>query len=163
MARKSSAAPPFGLVLVRLTLGVVLLHRGWRWVQDESLGGGEVRRLVDAALAKSGAVAGWWGEDVLLMNPDAIAFLCRWLALLGGICFVVGALTRPLGVILAFFLINAWAYGAEDHRTLFLVLLASGLACAVSRAGHAFGLDAALEIHAPRWLTWSTKKRSFLD
>jgi uncharacterized membrane protein YphA (DoxX/SURF4 family) len=162
MPRKATP-PPIGLVLVRATVGAVLLLRGWRWIHEGSFDGDAVRRLIDSALTRCGSIAEWWGREVLLSNPDAIGFLCEWLALVGGLLFLVGALTRPLGVLLAFFLANAWFFGAEQHGPLFLLLLVCCLACSISRAGHRFGLDSALEGHAPRWLTWSTQKKSFLD
>jgi len=106
----------------------------------------------------------WWGRDVLLSNPDAIAFLWKWAAMLSGVCLILGALIRPTSVIAAFFLLNGWMFGPDEQRLLFLVLAVSCLACAIGRAGRRFGLDRIFDQHFPGWATWSREgKKSFLD
>ncbi len=163
MARKESRSPAAGLVLVRLTTGLVLLVHGWRWLATGDLDGGLVRDTVDSALVEGRGMIEWWGREVLLSNPDAIAFLARWVAFVTGACLTLGALTRPMATIAAFFLLNAWGFGSEGHGVLFLVLAACCVACAMSRAGRRLGLDTVFDQHFPAWLTWTRRKRSFLD
>ena len=163
MARKEHRSPTAGLVLVRLTTGLVLLVHGWRWLATGEFDGALVRDTVDSALVEGRGLLDWWGRDVLLSNPDAIAFLGRWVAFVTGACLTLGALTRPMAVIAAFFLLNAWQFGSEGHEILFLVLATSCIACAVSRAGRKLGLDSVFDQHFPAWLTWTRRKRSFLD
>lgn len=163
MARKDSPFPTAGLVLVRLVCGLVFVTHGWRWLSEGGLGAAEVRTAVDTALVHGRSIFDWWGREVLLSNPDAIAFLWRWMALLAGICLFLGVLTRPIGVLAAFFLVNGWMFGPDPQRLLFLVLTVSCLACSIGRAGRRFGMDRMFDQHFPGWVTWSrSPKRGFL-
>jgi len=164
MGRKNSPFPTAGLVLVRLACGLVFVRQGWEWIATGTLHGAVVRAAVEDSLVHGRAWFEWWGRDVLLSNPDAIAFLFQWIALFAGVCLFLGALTRPAGVIAAFFLGNAWMFGPPSQRLLFLVLAVSCLACSIGRAGRRLGLDRMFDQHFPGWLTWSRDgKRSFLD
>ena len=163
MAKNASPFPTAGLVLVRLVCGLVFVSHGWRWISEDTLGGAQVRSAVDAALVHGRSGFDWWGREVLLSNPDAVAFLWTWMALLAGVCLFLGALTRPMGTIAAFFLLNGWMFGPETHRLLFLVLAMSCLACAIGRAGRRFGMDRMFDQYFPGWLTWNRGvKRTFL-
>ncbi|MEW6071927.1 MAG: hypothetical protein AB1726_04930 [Planctomycetota bacterium] len=164
MARRSSPFPTAGLVLVRLVTALVLLVHGWRWLAGGGPDGALIRRAVDTALADGRTAFEWWGREVLLWNPDAIAFLWPWLALGAGASLFLGALVRPVGTLAAFFLANAWMYGLPAQRLLFLVLAASAFACVLGRAGARLGLDGIFDQHFPGWLTWTRSGRgSFLQ
>lgn len=161
MARRP-LPPSLGLVLVRLVTGAVLAAHGWRSVRALEPSGRVLERTVEDALAGRGALLAWWGETLLLGNPDAIAFLWRWTALFTGILLVLGALTRPAGWIAALFLAHAWVYGPPEDRVTFLLLLVSAVASALSRAGRRFGLDRLLDEQLPTWLTWTARRDTFL-
>lgn len=159
---KKPPPPSLGLVLVRLVTGLVLLRHGWRWVTAGGVDGRTVRRHATEAIADLGGVLAWWGETLLLGNPDAIAFLWRWAALLCGLCLLLGALTRPAGWIATLFLLHAYAYGPASEALTFLLLLVCSLACALSRAGRRLGLDPMFDAHFPPWLTWTRSQGTFL-
>ncbi len=152
------------LVVLRLAVGLLVLGYAWSAVADAQPDGYAIERPVRAALAGASGLAAWWAESVLLHNPDALAFLWRWGALVFGLAFLLGAFTRAVGCLAAIGLLHAWVYGPAEHARLFTLLAACALVCAFGRAGHRFGLDPTLEQHAPRWLTWRNKpRRSFLD
>ena len=163
MARRDRPLPGLGLVLIRLVTGATLMSRGWSWIAEGLPGGRSVERFVREARGRIPDLLAWWGDHVLLVNPDAIAFLVRWVALLSGLCLVLGALTRPAGWIAVFFLTHAYVYGPESQELVFLLLLVSCLACALSRAGRRAGLDRMFDEHFPAWVTWSRSSGSFLS
>lgn len=150
------------MVLIRVVLGAVLLVHGWRWITDGGFDGRTVLASVDAALGKLPALAAWWGEEVILRNPDAFAFLWRWAALLAGLCLLLGGLTRPAAGVACVFLAHGIVYGPEARELLYLVLGVAGFSCAISGAGRRLGLDAAFDQHFPSWLTWSRRSSSSL-
>ncbi len=163
MAHRSAPRPSPGLVLVRVVTGAVLLLHGWRWVRAGTPVGGDVRRWAEDALAALGGALAWWGKTFVLANPAGSAFLWRWAALVCGILLVLGALTRPAALVAAFFLLHAWLYGPDAVALTSLLLLASCLACALSRAGLRLGLDIALDARLPGWLSWTRRERAFLE
>jgi len=161
--RETSSAPSIGLVLVRLVTGAILVFHGWRWLQGPGIDPEQVRLAVQRSLDGLPGLLAGWGEHVLLSNPDAIAFLWTWAAFLCGCLLFLGALTRPAGWVAVLFLLHGYAYGPEPDRLLFLVLLVSCLACALSRAGRRIGLDVAFDEHFPGWLTWTRRPGSFFS
>lgn len=160
MARRSDSVPTIGLVLIRLVTGGLLLHRGWSFVRAAEPTGRAVERSIEAALRHVHPVLHWWGEDVLLYNPGAIAFFLRWGALLVGVSFVLGGFVRPFGLLAAFFLANAMAFGPESQSALCLMLVGACLGCAFAGAGRRFGLDSIFDQHFPAWLTWHRRSPS---
>jgi len=158
MGRANDTRPTVGLALIRFVTGMVLLSHGWRWVSEHKLEGSVVRESVNASLGELGSVLRTWGETFLLFNPDAMAFLWRWGALLLGLLITLGALTRPAGALACFFLAHGLVYGPPEYELPLVLLLVSCLASAASGAGRRLGLDAVFDQHFPSWLTW--KKRS---
>jgi uncharacterized membrane protein YphA (DoxX/SURF4 family) len=154
--------PTVGLVLIRVVTGFVLAVQGWSWVRKGGFDGPVVRRAVDAALDDVGGIAAFWAEHALLYNPDAFAFLGRWLALIAGVCIVLGALTRPAATLAAIGLFHTWVYGPAEQGLFSFVLLVSCAACAISQAGQRLGMDAGLDGKLPSWLTWTPSSHSFL-
>lgn len=160
MARRPDAAPTLGLVLIRLVTGGFLVSLGWRFVREAEPTARVVERSIEAALGSVHPVLHWWGEDVLLYNPDAIAFFLRWGALFVGVSFVLGGLVRPFGLVAAFFLANAMAFGPSSQTGLYLMLVGACLGCAFAGAGRRFGLDSIFDQHFPAWLTWHRRSPS---
>ena len=145
-------APSWGLVLVRVAVGGVLLKVGWAKVS-----GGIDPQIVTGtrdAFAAAPAFVRTWGESMVLPNAVAFAFLIAWGELLGGLALFLGALTRPAGLLLSFMFLNFYLVGPPDARLFVLVLCACCLGCAISRAGHRAGVDVFLDERAPRWVTW---------
>lgn len=157
----SKSVPGWGLALVRLTLGVLVTRTGWSWVTGEGLAGRTFKGWIDGGLDEAGSIGGWWGREVLLYNPDGVAFLLAWTVLLAGIALVLGAFTRPAATWVAFVGVHALYFDITDgSATLLLVVVA--LACAMSRAGRRLGLDSALDGNLPTWMTWVQGRNDFL-
>ena len=164
MAKRVQSITPLGMVLIRVVTGAVLLLHGWEWLKEGTLTGSVVLRLVEDALPGLPASIGWWGESVLLVNPDAFAFFGRWAALLIGVALVLGALTRPAGLLAVLFLGHAIAFGPVEAELAFVLLAVSAFACSVSGAGRRLGLDALFDQHFPSWVTWTrSSSSSFLS
>ena len=160
MARKASFSPTLGMVLIRVVAGAILLIHGWNWLHDGGIDGRTVLRSVEASLDGLPAVVEWWGENVLLQNPDAFAFFWRWGALLCGLSLLLGGLTRPVGVVACVLLAHGIAYGPERYELLYLLLAVASFACAISGAGRRLGLDALFDLHFPAWVTWTRRSSS---
>jgi len=154
MGSSSDNHPTAGLALIRMAVGGILLRTGWLALSDGGVTGPQIRATVEGALSDLPSLARWWGASVVLENPDAIAFLWRWLTLATGLGLLFGALTRPLGLIATLLMANAYLFGSPDLQLLHFLMALCCLACAISRAGRTLGLDAALEPAFPSWLTW---------
>jgi uncharacterized membrane protein YphA (DoxX/SURF4 family) len=144
-------SPSWGLVLVRIVCGGILISSGWSKVS-----GGVGEDLVlgtQAAFAHAPGFVRAWGENVVLPHPWIFAHLIAWGELLGGLAFFLGALTRLAGVLLAFMFANFYFAGPEQARMFVMLLLAGCLGCALSRAGRSCGMDVFLEGKLPRWIT----------
>ena len=158
-----SSLPSGGLVLVRVILGGIASSTGWNWAANSGLTGGQVRSTVRHHLDDLSAPFRFWGDRILLYNPDGLATLVSWGVLIAGVCLLLGALTRPAGWFLAFLGLHLYGYGADEYSSFALLLMASGAGCAISRAGRRFGLDIALDGSLPVWLTWVPGRRDFLS
>ena len=156
---KRSQSTSAGLALVRFLTGCTLFGRGWIWVRGEGFDGRLVLENTRAALLEMNGLLHWWGESVVLSNPDASALIWRWAALLIGVCLMLGALTRPAGIIACFFLLQGYVFGPESTGMIFWLLIIPCLGCAVGSAGRNFGMDKLLDESCPSWLTWSTSKK----
>ncbi|MFN0008956.1 MAG: DoxX family protein [Planctomycetota bacterium] len=148
----SGASPSWGLVLVRIVVGWVVLKAGWMKVS-----GGVSAELVTGtrdAIANAPGFMKAWGENVVLAHPMVFAYLIAWGELLGGTALFLGALTRPVGVAIAFMFANFYFAGPESAQATVLVLGVAALGCAISRAGRSMGADVFLDEKLPRWMTW---------
>lgn len=159
MASSSVPRPTAGLVLVRVGAGLLLFRAGWSALAGGAPDGAAIRDRVEAALPDLAAPTRWWADAILLENPDAIAFLWRWLALAAGAGLIAGVLVRPFGAIAAVLMANAWVYGSSDLRAFHFLLGLCCVACAWSRAGRTLGLDVVVDATAPTWLTWAARPR----
>ena len=159
MASSSEQRPTAGLALVRVATGALLTRSGLLGLPGEDTGGAYVRDSVEASLPDLPGLARWWGESVLLENPDAIAFLWKWLVLAAGLGLLFGALTRPLGAIATLLMLNAWLFGSAESALLHLLLAACCFGCFISGAGRTLGLDVFLDSTLASWITWSPKRK----
>ena len=162
MARERTTTP-LALVAVRVTAGLILLLHGWRWLQGEGPDGAAIRASVQAALPDLWGPFAWWGDTVILENPDAMGFFWRWSAFLFGLALTLGAFTRPAGTLAAVVLCHGLLYGPPSADLTFSLLVVCALASATGGAGLRLGMDAAFDPHFPTWLTWARRKSSFLS
>lgn len=149
---RDGTSPSWGLVLIRIVVGFVLLKAGWPKVS-----GGVSEDLVLGtrdAIAHAPGIVRWWGEHVVLEYPWVFAHLIAYGEFLGGLALFFGVLTRPVGILVAFQFANFYFAGPADARSFVLLIAACGLGCAISRAGRKCGVDAFLDERLPRWLTW---------
>lgn len=163
MAASESKGPCAGMVVVRVALGLTLFLHALGAIRSGMPDGFALGNQVRARLDDVPSVAAFWGESVLLENPDAVAFLWRWAVLILGAALLAGALTRPVGWLTTLLLLHGWLYGPELTGPACLFAAACAAGCALSRAGHRLGLDPLLEQMLPSWLTWRGPRKSFLD
>jgi uncharacterized membrane protein YphA (DoxX/SURF4 family) len=152
-APDTGSAPSFGLVLVRVATGFLLLAAGWQKLADgvsEDL----VLRTAPQWAEAPGLVRDW-GENVVLKHPWFFAHLVAWGELALGALLFLGLLTRPAGVFAAFLFANAVFAVDGGHKSLALLLCVCSLACAISRAGRSAGADVFADGRLPGWLTWT--------
>lgn len=152
MASDGSSGPSWGLVLVRIVSGAILLTAGW-----SKLANGVDDALVlgtQKAFAEAPGLIRAWGENVVLPHPWFFSHLILWGEILGGLALFLGAFTRPAGFAVAFMFANFYFVGPESAKSLVLLLATCGFACAFSRAGLRAGADVFLVERCPVWLTW---------
>jgi putative oxidoreductase len=146
-----AGSPSWGLVLVRIAVGAILLNAGWM-----KISGGISDQLVTGtsnAFATAPGIVRAWGENVVLPHPTLFAHLIAWGEFLGGLALFLGALTRIAGIAVFFQFVNFYFAGPESQRFFVLLLAVSGLGCAISHAGRKCGLDVFLAAKLPRWMT----------
>ncbi|MBK7874548.1 MAG: DoxX family membrane protein [Planctomycetes bacterium] len=149
----SSSGPSWGLVLIRIVVGAVLLYAGWIKLQ---MGIGE--ELVTSTrerIAEAPDLYRAFAENVVLQHPWFFAQCIVWGELLGGLCLFLGVLTRPAGFASAFLFANFVFAAPAEQRVTAIVLLAACLGCAISRAGRVAGADVFLDGKLPGWITWT--------
>jgi uncharacterized membrane protein YphA (DoxX/SURF4 family) len=152
-AKTAGAGPSFGLVLVRITTGALLLYAGISHL-EAGIGEDFVTRTAPAWAASPDLVRAW-GENVVLRHPWFFANLVAYGELvLGGLLFL-GLLTRPAGILAAFLFANAVFAVDGSQKSLAALLFVCCLACAFSRAGRSAGADVFADSTLPGWLTWS--------
>jgi len=149
----SSAAPSFGLVLVRIATGALLLYAGARKL-EAGVSEDFVTRTAPAWAASPELVRAW-GENVVLRHPWFFAQAVAWGEFVLGSLLFLGLLTRPAGILAAFLFANAVFAVDGSQKSLALLLAISCLACALSRAGRSAGADVFMDGRLPGWLTWS--------
>lgn len=149
----SESQPSWGLVFLRIVIGLVLIFEAWSRIEN-----GTIENLVldtrEAYAAAPDTVRNL-GESVILPHPWFFSALAIYGALIGGALLFLGALTRPTGFLLALLFANA-ALVSHDHTRLFaLVMACVCFALGLSRAGLRSGADVFLDGRLPAWLTWT--------
>lgn len=139
----SSAPTSFGLLVLRVVVGIVFIAHGSQKIFEYTL---------------PGTIGSFAGMGVPL--PEIAAPLVAFLELLGGILLVLGLFTRPVGILLAVDMLvalvlvhlSAGIWVADGGWEFVAVLGAAALAVAFTGAGR-FSLDrAVLRGRAPAWL-----------
>jgi uncharacterized membrane protein YphA (DoxX/SURF4 family) len=151
-----NGTPSWGLVLVRIVVGFILLVAG---VTKLRAGVGE--ELVTGArdaYAASPEVVRSFGENVVMKHPWFFSQAVVFGEIVCGLCLFLGMLTRPAGFVAAILFANGWFTVPESQRMLCLLLAVCCFACAISRAGRRSGADVFLDERLPWWLTWSRRE-----
>lgn len=139
----SSAPTSFGLLVLRVVVGIVFIAHGSQKIFEYTL---------------PGTIGSFAGMGVPL--PEIAGPLVAFVELLGGILLVLGLLTRPVGILLAIDMLvalvlvhlSAGIWVADGGWEFVAVLGAAALAVAFTGAGR-FSLDrAVLRGRAPAWL-----------
>jgi uncharacterized membrane protein YphA (DoxX/SURF4 family) len=149
---KRAEHPGWGIVIVRLAVGLALVLAGWRKITG-GVGPWIVESTADRSVA-SPALYSWWGSEVLLRWPDFFSHLLAWGSFVLGVAFFLGVLVRPVGWLIAFLMLNVYFAGPPNYRELVLLLGVCAIACAVERAGRRIGLDERIDPRMPGWVTW---------
>jgi len=149
----SDTQPNWGLVFLRIVIGLLLILEAWSRIQS-----GDLENIVlgsrEAYSAAPDTVRSL-GESVILPHPWFFSVLAVYGALIGGMLLFLGALTRPAGYLLALLFVNA-ALVSDGHTRLFaLVMAAVCFAIGLSRAGQRSGADVFLDERLPVWMTWT--------
>jgi uncharacterized membrane protein YphA (DoxX/SURF4 family) len=150
--------PSWGLVLVRIVVGFILLAAGWMKLSQGV--GEELVTPAGDAYAASPALVRSFGENVVLKHPWFFSQAVVFGEILCGLCLFLGMFTRPAGFVAAVLFANGWFTVPETQRTLCLLLGVCCLACALSRAGRRSGADVFLDERMPKWLTWTGSGRA---
>jgi thiosulfate dehydrogenase [quinone] large subunit len=146
-------SPSWGLVLIRLVAGMILLVSGWSKLSSGV--GEEYVQATASAWSEAPSMARAWGEAVVLKHPWFFAQLVCFGELLIGIGLFLGAFVRPLGYAGAFLFLNGLFVVPDAQLPQCWLLLGVCLGCAMSGAGTRAGADVFLNERAPSWLTWS--------
>jgi uncharacterized membrane protein YphA (DoxX/SURF4 family) len=149
----SAATPSFGLVLVRIATGALLLVSGARKL--EAGVSDELVARTAAGWASSPDLVRAWGENVVLRHPSVFANAVVFGELVLGTLLFLGFLTRPAGLLAAFLFANAVFAVDGSQKSLAAILCVCCLACALSRAGRSAGADVFADGRLPSWLTWT--------
>jgi uncharacterized membrane protein YphA (DoxX/SURF4 family) len=152
MSSGGTNGPSWGLVIVRIVCGGIMLVAGWGKLAhgvDESL-----VQSTQAAFSGAPGIVRAWGESVVLPHPWFFGHLIMVGELLGGLALFLGAFTRPAGYAAAFMFANFYFAGPESMRMFVLLLSACCLGCAISSAGLRAGADVFLVERLPPWTTW---------
>lgn len=159
---RTNHQPSFGLVLIRIVVGLTVFVVGWGWWGDASFDPRTLEITLRAGIERRGTLGTWWGQSVLLVNPDALLFLWKTMTLVAGTSFLLGALVRPVGTLAAFFLVQAALYGPPGHGGHIALLIACFLGCAIGHAGRGLGCDLVLDEMLPSWASWTRARRRSL-
>lgn len=142
-----------GLVIIRVTLGLLLLLHGWAYITAES----GVPNLI-AGSDFSSPVFTWWGENLVAKHPHGASTLIVWIEFLAGVALTLGALVRPVGTLIAVIMLSFALSGGRELQLELVILAGScALGCAIAGAGRLFGLDSMLDLQLPRWLSWARR------
>jgi len=152
-ADSSAATPGWGLVIVRLAVGMTFVQAGWAKI-TQGVGPWIVEGTA-SRIASSPRYFSWWGREILLRWPDFFAIVISWGAFVAGVGLFLGILVRPMGWFAALMLANIYFAGPRLHQPYVLLLAACVVACAVGRAGRRIGFDELLDSRLPGWLTWT--------
>ena len=139
-----SAAPAFGLLVLRLVVGGIFAAHGAQKVFEYTI---------------PGTIGSFSGMGIPL--PEIAAPFVAFLELIGGILFALGLFTRPVGILLAVDMVVALVavhlpaglWVGEGGYEFVAVLGVAALALAFTGAGR-FSLDGAfLRGRVPAWIS----------
>lgn len=150
--------PSWGLVLIRIVVGFVLLVAGWTKIQHGI--SDELVAHSGEAYAASPDFVRAFGENIVLKHPWFFTQAVIFGELVCGACLFLGMFTRPAGFIAAFLFANGFFTVPDAHKPLCVVLGVCCFACGLSRAGRRSGADVFLDERMPFWVTWTRGESS---
>jgi uncharacterized membrane protein YphA (DoxX/SURF4 family) len=153
MAAASASRPDWGTVILRIGLGAWLLHHA-SVLLDDGVGAWLVENTAHR-IAEAPDAYTWFGQNVVLRFPLAIAWLIVAGQLAAGCALFVGAFVRPACAGVMFLMLNVFFAGAESRQEFAALVALCALACFVANAGTRLGLDQYLVGRWPVLLTWS--------
>lgn len=148
----NNASPHFGLVLLRITIGALLLHEAHR-LFDRGVG----PWIVEDTAFRVSLAPEWYrrfADAVVFRLPELFSWAIVAGSALAGAAFFIGAAVRPASLGVVFLTANVILAGPASKREYAALVAVGALACFVSHAGQSIGLDAYL----PRWISWSRGK-----
>lgn len=156
-----NGTPSWGLVLVRIVVGFLLMLSGWQHLQA----GGDLAIVTHTreAYAAGGEFMRTIGRDVVLAHATAFDRAIVLVELLCGVGLFLGLLTRPAGFVAALLFTAAVFLLPAEQRATCALLAACCFACGLSRAGLRSGADVFLEDRLPAWLTWTRSSGASTD
>lgn len=148
--------PNFGLALVRIGVGALLLEEARRMHS----GGVGAQLIEDCAhrIALAPEPLARLGQEVLLRFPEPAAWVWFGATAALGAAYFVGAFTRPASVGLVALAVLRWSFGPPHEQLLAAAYALCALGCGLSDAGRRLGVDLLLGGALPTWLTWSRGK-----
>lgn len=149
----SSGGPSWGLVLVRVAVGALLLAHGAAAIADGA--GAEIVLAARPRIEEAPELYRSFGEGLVLEHPWFFSRVIVLGELVAGVALFLGALTRPAGYLAALVAFGAYFAAAEPERAWVLLVGVACLGCAVSRAGAKAGADVFLDERLPAWMTWT--------
>lgn len=155
MSSRQERSGDLGLLLIRAFLGLILIINSWAAVERHEPTAREFRSVVEAGAKDAPGPMRWIGESILAAQPEVFATIVRYGGLLAGVLLLFGGLVRPVGWLAGSAFLLAYFLGRPAQEHWYLMAAVSCIACAISSAGHIYGLDRSLDRALPRWLTWS--------
>ena len=153
MVPTPASRPDWGIVLLRIALGAVLLWHGAR-LFDSGVGPWMVENTAHRIAEAPDAFA-WFGQNVALRLPAVSAWLYVGAMLLAGCALFLGALVRPAGAVAMLLMLIAFYAGPVGKQEYAFLIAVCALVCFMSNAGTRVGVDQALVGRLSPLITWS--------
>ena len=153
MPATSAARPDWGIVFLRIALGVLLLLQG-KGLLDDGVGAWMVENTAHRIAEAPDAYA-WFGQNVALRFPLQVAWLIVGGVIAAGCALFVGALVRLTCLALMFLMLNVYFAGPVNSQEYAILVALCAFACFLANAGTRIGLDQFLVGRLPFLLTWS--------
>ena len=119
MSRWLDTLQPWGVLLLRLVLGVAMIHHGWSKVVPADLHHGNALSALDS-----------WSRFVVSLGlPSWLGYVSAFTELLGGLLLVLGLFTRfaafmiTINMLVALLTVNIHkGYGATEYTTALIAI-----------------------------------------
>ena len=153
MVPTPASRPDWGIVLLRIALGAVLLRHGTR-LFDSGVGAWMVENTAHR-IAEAPDYFAWFGQNIALRLPAVCAWLYVGAMLLVGCALFLGALVRPACAVAVLLMLTAFYAGPVGKQEYAVLIAVCALVCFISNAGTRVGVDQALVGRLSPLITWS--------